>query len=265
MRLCIVLAIFASISVERIDMLEEGIEDKDIPEEKLGDDTSALVAVPVSGVAGYLATLPCDIQPALQGDSLLLVLWYKIGISSPVYTFDVRDRPLSIARVYSDQTLFDEPTRAVMRVSSTPAALVISSLIPADQGLYKCRADFKKSPTKHFLLNLTVIAPPHPPTIYDGAGKRMSDRLGPYKLGTKLVATCVSNGGQPPPRLSWLRDGELIDQTDEEVNGQTINTLELSNVTMEDQDSVMECRAENNNISDPASTILRLVVACEYI
>ena len=38
-------------------------------------------------------------------------------------------------------------------------------------------------------------APPHPPTVYDGKGKRMSDRLGPYKLGTKLTATCVSNGG----------------------------------------------------------------------
>ena len=30
--------------------------------------------------------------------------------------FDVRDGPISGARVYSDQTLFDEPTRAVMKV-----------------------------------------------------------------------------------------------------------------------------------------------------
>ena len=41
---------------------------------------------------------------------------------------------MSIARVYSDQTLFDEPTRAVMNVTRTPASLLISKLIPADSG-----------------------------------------------------------------------------------------------------------------------------------
>ena len=50
------------------------------------------------------------------------------------FRFDVRDRPMSIARVYSDQTLFDEPTRAVMNVTTSPAALIISKLIPADSG-----------------------------------------------------------------------------------------------------------------------------------
>ena len=74
-----------------------------------------------------------------------------------VISFDVRDRPVSIARVYSEPTLFDEPTRAVMNVTQSPAALVISKLLPADSGLYKCRADFRRSPTKHALWNLTVI------------------------------------------------------------------------------------------------------------
>ena len=41
---------------------------------------------------------------------------------------------MSIARVYSDQTLFDEPTRAVMNVTRSPASLLISKLIPADSG-----------------------------------------------------------------------------------------------------------------------------------
>ena len=51
-----------------------------------------------------------------------------------LFSFDVRDRPMSIARVYSDQTLFDEPTRAVMNVTRSPASLTISKLIPADSG-----------------------------------------------------------------------------------------------------------------------------------
>ena len=49
-------------------------------------------------------------------------------------SFDVRDRPLSVARIYSEPTLFDEPTRAVMNVSLSPAALIISKLLPADSG-----------------------------------------------------------------------------------------------------------------------------------
>lgn len=55
--------------------------------------------------------------------------------------FDVRERPLSIARVYADQTLFDEPTRAVMNVNIEPAALIISKLIPADEGNVSDRID----------------------------------------------------------------------------------------------------------------------------
>ena len=65
---------------------------------------------------------------------------YGIKVDQPAiekfdyFRFDVRDRPMSIARVYSDQTLFDEPTRAVMNVTTQPAKLIISKLIPADSG-----------------------------------------------------------------------------------------------------------------------------------
>ena len=88
-----------------------------------------------------------------------------------VTSFDVRDRPVSIARVYSEPTLFDEPTRAVMNVTQSPAALVISKLLPADSGLYKCRADFRRSPTKHALWNLTVIGQ------YQTGSKKLQTRI----------------------------------------------------------------------------------------
>ena len=41
---------------------------------------------PISGVAGFSVGLQCDISPALAEDQLLLILWYKIGLPSPVYT-----------------------------------------------------------------------------------------------------------------------------------------------------------------------------------
>ena len=64
--------------------------------------------------------------------------------------------------------------------------------------------------------NLCLV-PPHPPTVYSADGKRMSEVLGPYKLGSALEATCVNSGGLPAPRLSWWREGVMIDDTYEEV------------------------------------------------
>ena len=45
----------------------------------------------------------------------------------------------------------------------------------------------------------------------------MASVLGPYKLGSDLVATCVNSGGLPPPRLVWWRGDTRIDDTYEEV------------------------------------------------
>jgi len=256
-----VVLLLPSLGSPQIPESSSPLPDQEIPEEKGEEDEPALVATPLSSVAGHMVELPCDARPSIGGDQLLLILWYKIGTSSPVYTFDVRYRPAARARVYSDQTLFEEPTRAVMGVDRQPAALVISNLIPADEGLYKCRVDFKRSPTKHFLLNLTVIAPPHPPSVYDGSGKRMQERLGPFRTGDKLQATCVSLGGDPAPSLAWWREGRLIDGEDEEVNGQTINSLEVGNLTMEDNGKPIQCRAANNEVTPPAVTSLTLYIA----
>ena len=66
--------------------------------------------------------------------------------------------------MYSDQTLFDEPTRAVMNVTSDPATLVISQLIPADSGgetsinRYEIYYD-KRLPVRGGIKVLTVCVP----------------------------------------------------------------------------------------------------------
>ena len=61
------------------------------------------------------------------------------------------------------------------------------------------------------------IVPPHPPTVYSGEGKRMTEVVGPYKVGSVLGATCVNSGGIPPPGLQWWRGGLMIDDSYEEV------------------------------------------------
>ena len=37
------------------------------------------------------------------------------------------------------------------------ARLVIESVVESDKGRYKCRADFKKSPTKNYRMELKVL------------------------------------------------------------------------------------------------------------
>ena len=49
-----------------------------------------------------------------------------------------------------------------------------------------------------------------------------------------------------------------------QVNGQTINILSLENISRADQGGLLECRATNNNYSAPASTRLRLLIACKF-
>ena len=39
-----------------------------------------------SGVAGFSVGLDCDVTPRLSDDHLLLILWYKTGQQSPIYT-----------------------------------------------------------------------------------------------------------------------------------------------------------------------------------
>ena len=48
--------------------------------------SNCAVAEIVVGVAGYSVELECNLDPAIKGDDLLLVLWYKLGTASPVYT-----------------------------------------------------------------------------------------------------------------------------------------------------------------------------------
>ena len=42
-------------------------------------------------------------------------------------------------------------------LSKNVAVLVLSHLRPEDEGVYKCRADFKKSPTKNNRTYLSVL------------------------------------------------------------------------------------------------------------
>lgn len=232
-------------------------QEKEMPNDEPSEDGPLRTVV---GVIGLHAELLCNVQPKVRDDQLQLVLWYKKGRKSPIYTFDAREKPiLTYASHYSP--VFGQ--RASMRVPNRSskekvAVLVIQHLRAEDEGLYKCRADFKKSPTKNNRMYLSMLVPPKKPTIYDANGRKMTTTLGPFKVGDELIATCITTGGTPPPRLTWWQEHALIDDTYEIVNNRTTNTLRLPNVQRKDLNVVFTCQAINNNQSAPVATKLRL-------
>eukprot|EP00094_Tigriopus_californicus_P000281 TCALIF_00272-PB protein Name:"Similar to NPHS1 Nephrin (Homo sapiens)" AED:0.10 eAED:0.10 QI:635/0.86/0.87/0.93/0.86/0.81/16/939/883 len=238
-------------------------------QENAEDET---VSETVIGVIGYRTELECDIQPTTTNDQLLLVLWYKTGYNSPIYTYDARGASsLSMATHYSDEKVFGN--RAVLKVppgggisgnkvldpeNGLMAKLVVHELRLEDEGVYKCRTDFKKSPTKNYRMTLSIMVPPMKPVIHDKNGRKLTTKLGPFKLGEEVVATCTTWGGSPFPRLTWWREHTLVDDSYEVINGKTTNSLHLHGVQRNDLNQVFTCQAVNNNQSIPVSTSLRL-------
>ena len=71
--------------------------------------------------------------------------------------------------------------------------------------------------------------------------------------------------GNPPPRLTWYKGHELIDDTYEQLNGRTTNILSLVEpVQKKDAGAIYTCQAVNNNQSIPVATKLKLEISCKY-
>lgn len=71
------------------------------------------------------------------------------------FSFDVRGRSFNKALNWSDSTVVGP--RAYFVTMTKPATLSLEAVQLDDEGIYRCRVDFKNSPTKNFQVNLTVI------------------------------------------------------------------------------------------------------------
>ncbi|XP_060807927.1 nephrin [Amyelois transitella] len=155
---------------------------------------------------GGAVELPCDVTPALPEDRMGLVIWYKQGHETPIYSLDTRE---GVTSHWSDPSTLG--SRASFRSETRPAVLILTKLRPEDSGQYRCRVDFIKSPTKNTRLNLTVLIPPERLIILNQEGNEVTNGvLGPYDEGTEVNLTCVAVGGRPTARVSWWKSHALL-------------------------------------------------------
>jgi len=100
--------------------------------------------------------------PLKLSTTLVIILWPKTTFppssnSATVFfsSVDARDRSFQQAERWSDENVFGN--RAYFHSSVRPALLTIENVVQEDQGVYRCRVDFRVAQTRNSKVNLTII------------------------------------------------------------------------------------------------------------
>ncbi|XP_039227923.1 uncharacterized protein LOC6530808 isoform X3 [Drosophila yakuba] len=203
-------------------------------------------------IMGTVGRLPCNVTPPIHEDRVALVIWYKVGLKTPIYSVDTRDSNFAQGTHWSDETYRE---RLSFHVEGRAGTLTIKSTTEDDTGEYRCRVDFQKSPTRNSKVNLTVIIPPESVIILDSKGVTIEDHtLGPYNEGSGINITCVAIGGRPQPRVTWLHGNTVYKNASvgQPLSERRVgNTLSLARLERRNLHMQLTCRAENNNLTTP--------------
>ncbi|XP_054262781.1 synaptogenesis protein syg-2-like isoform X2 [Macrosteles quadrilineatus] len=214
----------------------------------------------VSAVLGRGAELPCNIKPSGREDRVYMVLWFREGAGKPLYRYDVRGRSFSDAVMWSDANAFGP--RAFFVTGKQPAAaLQLDAVQLKDAGVYRCRVDFRNSPTRNFQVKLTVIVPPHHLLMYDNSGREIGEGVvGPLKEGDDLVLKCEVRGGNPAPTVSWFINDKIVTDGKVERVGENVivNRLEVAKLRRDQLNTTFKCQASNTKLMQPTEKTVRL-------
>lgn len=232
------------------------------PQGNEDDDPVSVIAVTtvvIDAILGGSVSMPCDIEPVDKDDIVHMVLWFRERGGKPLFSYDVRGRPVSGANTWSDKNIFGN--RAYFHTISKPAALTIENVSLEDEGVYRCRVDFKNSPTRNYQVNVTVIVPPQRLMVYDKTERPINESIGfvgPLIEGSDLLLKCEVNGGKPPPKVSWLINDKLVTGSVDAKDGVIINRLQVPRVTREMFNSTFKCQASNSKKTRPLEKGIRL-------
>lgn len=105
---------------------------------------------------GSTALIPCNLTlKQVPEDFVTLVLWYKDDMGgAPIFTIDARSRPLGSAPRVPSPELAE---RASFDLTTHPAFLKLTPLTKEDDGLYKCRVDYRRGRTVSTTTYLNVV------------------------------------------------------------------------------------------------------------
>ncbi|GFR11065.1 uncharacterized protein TNCT_562692 [Trichonephila clavata] len=199
-------------------------------------------------VAGRRASLPCNLSE--PDDSVTLILWYKGETKAPIYTLDARKGALDKARHFPSTEL---GARANFVMSNDPPTLEMNPVFAEDDGVYKCRTEFKRSRTLTQMVRLHVIVPVREVIIMDEHGQRLRDVIGPYDEGSYVSLICEAEG-IPHPTVTWWRESVLVDETFSQTSqGYVRNELALPKLHRSDLLVTYSCQASNTNLTVPVS------------
>ncbi|XP_021946674.2 uncharacterized protein LOC110844711 isoform X2 [Folsomia candida] len=242
-------------------------EDESFLLNEVDDDVQSVPEIEVDAVVGGRAELPCDVNPLplRRDDAVHMVFWFRDDFGKPIYSLDVRGRPFVTARHWSSNQWFG--SRAHFRLISEPARLVIENVKLTDEGVYRCRVDFRNSPTRNFRFNLTVLVPPEAVAVHDSSGRLLTNSIGPLREGSDLTLSCHVRGGKPPPHVEW-RIAPLSGMGEETVSskepiirqsgGVSVKKLKISAVHREIHGANLTCVTFNSNLTDMLSASLKL-------
>ncbi|XP_046630954.1 neural cell adhesion molecule 2-like isoform X2 [Daphnia pulicaria] len=221
------------------------------------DDEDGPLQHVVSVVKGK-TNLPCDITPPVEDDQASLVLFYKDDASPSIYTYDARDKYANRPRHWSDDNVLGKraffSTVLMQNNYSSSGCLMIDNVRESDAGLYRCRVDFKRSPTRNSRVNLTVVVPPKQMKITTEKGVDVDDIIGPFDEDATLILVCIVTGGNPTPEVTWWQEERMIDRHAEvrhSEQGVARNVLQLERLGRVDLRTKLSCHASNTQLSQP--------------
>ncbi|CAB4064559.1 unnamed protein product, partial [Lepeophtheirus salmonis] len=188
----------------------------------------------VEAILGRSAQLPCDILPRDSHDDVYLVLWFKDDNTKPMYSLDVRGKPLSQASYWSDSSSLGQ--RSSFKSNIYPNSLIIEKI------------------------NLGDSVPPEEPVIRDGDGNQsLAMKLDLMKLVMILywIARCmevfqlhVLHGGKVEPYMTH--------RTKPFVQEYMFNRMIYKDLSRQDLNTQYVCQASNTNRTLPVSRTIKV-------